>query len=76
MVDERSSPSGGWEDVYDAMESDTAAEGPARPCPDCGAESARVFRRVFRCSDHGFWALGRDGDERTGSDPRGTETEA
>ncbi|RBI63225.1 hypothetical protein DMJ13_01395 [halophilic archaeon] len=73
MVDERSSPSTGWEEVYDAMDADTDAEGPARPCPDCDAESERVFDRVFRCPDHGFWALGRDGDVR--SDNR-TGTEA
>jgi len=66
MVDERTSPSGGWEAVYDAMDADTDAEGPARPCPNCDAASERVFDRVFCCPEHGFWALDREQDVRWG----------
>ncbi len=66
MPDERTSPSSGWEDVYGAMDADTSVEGAANPCPDCGAESRRIFRRVFECEDHGVWALDRTGTPRMG----------
>ncbi|WP_458207289.1 hypothetical protein [Haladaptatus sp. NG-SE-30] len=70
MPDERDSPSGGWQDVYDAMGAERSAEGPARPCPDCGGESTRIFRRVFECDEHGVWALDRTGRPRMGGDTK------
>ena len=48
------------------MDADTDAEGPARPCPNCDAASERVFDRVFRCPEHGFWALDREQGVRWG----------
>ncbi|SIR54595.1 hypothetical protein SAMN05421858_2747 [Haladaptatus litoreus] len=70
MPDERTSPSSGWQEVYDAMETNTSAEGPANPCPDCGAESRRIFRRVFECEEHGVWALDKTGTPRIGTSPK------
>ncbi|WP_435155828.1 hypothetical protein [Haladaptatus sp. DFWS20] len=70
MPDERTSPSSGWQDVYDAMAADTSAEAPANPCPDCGTESRRIFRRVFECDNHGVWALDRTGTPRMGTGSR------
>ncbi|WP_227375010.1 hypothetical protein [Haladaptatus halobius] len=75
MPDERTSPSGGWKDVYESMDVETSAEGPAHPCPECGAESTRVFRRVFECEEHGVWALDRTGKPRTGTDPERPEAD-
>ncbi|MFB9805476.1 hypothetical protein ACFFQF_08935 [Haladaptatus pallidirubidus] len=66
MPDERTSPSSGWKEVYDAMETDTSAESPANPCPTCGSESNRVFQRVFECEEHGVWALDRGGNPHPG----------
>ncbi|WP_266079236.1 hypothetical protein [Haladaptatus caseinilyticus] len=69
MPDDRTSPSGGWREVYGAMEVDTSAEAPANPCPDCGVESRCIFRRVFECDDHGVWALDATGTPRMESNP-------
>lgn len=55
MPDERSSPSGGWRSVYDAMETDTSVEPSERSCPDCGRPSEHLFRDVYHCDEHGYW---------------------
>ncbi len=82
MPDERTSPSGGWQEVYAEMAADTSTEGPVHPCPNCGRESTRVFRRVFECEEHGVWTLDREGNPRhgtktgTGSQLPKTETDS
>jgi hypothetical protein len=76
MPDERTSPSGGWQDVYAEMGADTSAEGPSRPCPKCERESTPVFGRVFECEEHGVWAFDRTGEPRLGTPTDSTRTTA
>lgn len=55
MVDDRSSPSAGWREVYAEMEVDTSIEDDEEPCPDCGRRSPQVFHAIYRCERHGYW---------------------
>ncbi len=75
MPDERTSPSGDWQTVYEKMEVDASPEGPVHPCPNCGRESERVFRRVFECDEHGAWTLDLDGNLHTGNKTETREAE-
>lgn len=82
MPDERTSPSGDWQEVYAEMGADTSAEGPVHPCPNCRRESTPVFRRVFECEEHGVWTLDKEGNPRHGTkteariEPEGTERDS
>ena len=63
MVDDRSSPSAGWREVYAEMEVSTSIEDDEAACPDCGDRSPRIFRGVYHCERHGYW---RDEEEAAG----------
>jgi len=63
VVDDRASPSAGWQEVYDAMAADADIEDPTRACPDCGRRSKHLLRDVSEGEAHGGFrasATGRD----------------
>ncbi|WP_254537856.1 hypothetical protein [Halomarina litorea] len=55
MPDERSSPSGGWREVYREMGVSTRFEADSLDCPDCGGDSPRLHGQTFWCPTHGTW---------------------
>lgn len=54
MPSERSSPSAGWRETYDAMGVDADVE-ETHPCPECGRTSRRVRPGVYVCDVHDAW---------------------
>lgn len=62
MPEERTSPSGGWREVYGAMDASTDYE-PADTldCPDCGDDSPRIREETFWCPNHGTWTVPASG---------------
>lgn len=67
MPGERSSPSGGWREVYDAMNVDPAAEEP-QPCRVCGRPSSRHLDGPYCRWHHPDRERGRDGADADGRD--------
>lgn len=57
MTDERSSPSGGWREVYAEMAVSIDHEPDSLDCPTCGDDCPRLRTATYWCPTHGTWRL-------------------